>query len=152
MVNFPTWISYYDSQSLSLLNLVISSEASICSSMASPPFGNSDHIVILVLIIFSSNSQLYGLLHRIPYDCSCADWDDCCGHLRNVPWDCILVLLLLVNFVSGFRLKLTYISFIVSVSSSLAHLYCFQLLVQFQYFIEITFSICANSINLLNLN
>ena len=72
MVNFPTWISYYDSQSLSLLNLFISSEASICSSMASPPFGNSDHIV-LVLINFSSNSQQYGLFHRISYDYSCAD-------------------------------------------------------------------------------
>ena len=38
-------------------------------------------------------------------------------------------LLLLVNFVSGFRLELMYISLLVSISSSLTHLHGFQLLV-----------------------
>ena len=41
-----------------------------------------------------------------------------------------LVLLLQVNFVSGFTLELMYISFIVSIRSSLTHLHGFQLFVQ----------------------
>ena len=40
-----------------------------------------------------------------------------------------VLLLLLVNFVSGFRLELMYISLIVSIRSSLTHLHGFQLLV-----------------------
>ena len=40
------------------------------------------------------------------------------------------VLLLLVNFVSGFTLKLMYISLIVTIRSSLTHLHGFQLFVQ----------------------
>ena len=40
-----------------------------------------------------------------------------------------VLLLLLVNFVSGFRLELMYISLLVSISSSLTHLHGFQLLV-----------------------
>ena len=41
-----------------------------------------------------------------------------------------VLLLLLVNFVNGFRLELMYISFIESIRSSLTHLHGFQLLVQ----------------------
>ena len=41
----------------------------------------------------------------------------------------LALLLLLVNFVSGFRLELTYISLIESIRLSLIHLYSFQLLV-----------------------
>ena len=37
-----------------------------------------------------------------------------------------VILLLLVNFMSGFRLELMYISFIVSNRSSLTHLHGFQ--------------------------
>ena len=40
------------------------------------------------------------------------------------------VLLLLVDFVSGFTLELMYISLIVSIRSSLTHLHGFQLFVQ----------------------
>ena len=53
MLNFPTWIPDFDS----LLDLFISSNASICSTVAFPPLGNSDHVVILVSIDFPSNSQ-----------------------------------------------------------------------------------------------
>ena len=53
----------------------------------------------------------------------------------KIPLKSVL-LLLLVYFVSGFRLKLMYISLIVSVRSSLT------------WFIEITFFICTNRINL----
>ena len=41
----------------------------------------------------------------------------------------VLLLLLLLNYVSGFRLELMYISLIVNVRSSLIHLHGFQLLV-----------------------
>ena len=43
--------------SLALLDLFISSDASICSTMAFPPFGNSNHVFVSVSIDFSSYSQ-----------------------------------------------------------------------------------------------
>ena len=87
MVNFPTWIPDCDSHSPALLDLFISSEASICSTMAFPPLGNSDHVVFLVSIDFPTNSQWDGPFHRIAYDYSCADWDGLLDHLRYVPWE-----------------------------------------------------------------
>ena len=45
MVNFPTRIPDCDSHSPALLDLFISSDASICSTMAFAPLGNSDHVV-----------------------------------------------------------------------------------------------------------
>ena len=56
-VNFPTRIPDCDSRSPALLDLFISSDASICSTMAFPPLGNSDHVVVSVSIDFPSNSQ-----------------------------------------------------------------------------------------------
>ena len=50
MVNFPTQIPDCDSHSPALLDLFISSDASICSTMAFPPLGNSDHVVFSVSI------------------------------------------------------------------------------------------------------
>ena len=52
IVNFPTRIPGCDSHSPVLLDLFISSDASICSTMAFRPFGNSDHSVISVSIDF----------------------------------------------------------------------------------------------------
>ena len=46
MVNFPTWAPDCDSQSPTLLNLFISSDASVCSTVAFRPFGNSDHVLV----------------------------------------------------------------------------------------------------------
>ena len=43
MVTFPTWIPECDSHSPALLDLFISSDVSISSTMAFPPFENSDH-------------------------------------------------------------------------------------------------------------
>ena len=57
MVNFPTRIPDCDSHGPALLDLFLSSDASICSTMAFPPLGNSDHIVVSVSIDFPSNSQ-----------------------------------------------------------------------------------------------
>ena len=72
MVNFPTRIPDCDSQSPALLDLFISSDASICSTMAFPPLGNSD-VVVSVSIDFPNNSQRDAPFHCIAYDYSCAD-------------------------------------------------------------------------------
>ena len=57
MVNFPTRISDCDSHSSALLDLFLSSDASICSTIAFPPLGNSDHVVDSVSIEFPINSN-----------------------------------------------------------------------------------------------
>ena len=75
MVNFPTQIPGCDSHSPALLDLFISSDASSCSTMALPPLGNSDHVVVSVSTDFPSNSQHDVLFHHIAYDYSRADWD-----------------------------------------------------------------------------
>ena len=55
MVNFPTRIPDYDSHSPTILDLFLSSDASICSKMAFPPMENSDHVVVSVFIDFPTN-------------------------------------------------------------------------------------------------
>ena len=57
MVNFPARIQDCDSHSPALLDFFLSSDSSICSTMAFPPLGISDHVVVSVSIDFSSNSQ-----------------------------------------------------------------------------------------------
>ena len=57
MVNFPTRIPDCDSHSPALLDLFLSSDTSICSTMAFPPLGSSDHVVVSVSIDFSTNSK-----------------------------------------------------------------------------------------------
>ena len=49
--------SQTDSLSPALLDLLISSDASICSTMAFPPWGNSDHVVVSVSTDVSSDSK-----------------------------------------------------------------------------------------------
>ena len=84
MINFLTWISDCDSHSPSLLDLFISSDSSICSTISFPPLWNSNHLVA-VSIDFLSNSQQNAPFHHIAYDYTHADC---------------------VNFVSRFRLEL----------------------------------------------
>ena len=85
IVNFPTWIPDSDSHSPALLDLFISSVASICSTMAFPQLGNSDYVVVSVSIDFPTNSKQDTSFHHVAYDYSCADWDGLCDHLRDVP-------------------------------------------------------------------
>ena len=92
MVDFPTRIPDCDSHSPALLDLFLSSDASICSTMAFPPLGNSDHVVVSVSIDFPTNSQQDAPFHRIAYDYSRADWDGLRDHLRDVPWEDIFKL------------------------------------------------------------
>ena len=92
MVQLPTQILDCDSHSPALLDLFHSSEASICSTMAFPPLGNSDHVAVSVSIDFPSNLKRDALFHRMVYDYSCADWDDLHDHFRDVPWEDIFKL------------------------------------------------------------
>ena len=87
IVNFPTRIPDCDSHSPALLDLFISSDASICSTMAFPSLGNSDHVVVSVSIDFPINSKQDTPFHRVAYDYSHANWDGLRDHLRNVPWE-----------------------------------------------------------------
>ena len=92
MVNFPTWIPDCDSHSPALLDLFLSSDASICSTMAFPPLGNSDHVVVSVSIDFPSYPERDAPFHRIAYDYSFAHWDGLRDHLRDVTWEDIFKL------------------------------------------------------------
>ena len=92
IVNFPTRIPHCDSHSPFLLDLFLSSDASICSTMAFPPLGTSDHVVVSVSIDFPINSKQDTPFHLVAYDYSLADWDGLGDHLRDVPWDDIFKL------------------------------------------------------------
>ena len=72
MVNFLCR-SQTDSHSPALLDLFLSSDASICSAMAFLPLANCDHVVVSVPIDFPSNSQWDAPFYRIAYDYSSAD-------------------------------------------------------------------------------
>ena len=53
--------------------------------------GNSDHVVVSVSVDFLSNSKQDALFHHIAYNYSPVDWDSLCDHLRDVPWEDILM-------------------------------------------------------------
>ena len=75
-----------------LLNLFTSSDTSICSTIAFPLLGNSNHVVVSVSIDFLSNSKWDALFHCIAYDYSHSDWDGLQDHLRDVSWEDIFKL------------------------------------------------------------
>ena len=98
--------------------------------MTFPPLGNSDHVVVSVSNDFPSNSKRDAPFRRIAYDYFHADLDtlrDIC-EMSHGRVSLNSSLLLLVNFVSGFRLKLMYISLIVNMRdkphSSPCHFFC----------------------------
>ena len=125
IVNFPTRVPDCDSHSPALLDLFNSSDASVCSTMAFPPVGNSDHVVLSVSIDFPINPKHDTPFHRVAYDYSRADWDGLRDHLRDVPWEDVFKLSASAA-ASEFRLELMYISLIVSIRSNLTHLHGFQ--------------------------
>ena len=55
MVKFATPILDCDSYSPALLDFFLSSDASICPTIAFPALRNSDHVVVSVSINFPSN-------------------------------------------------------------------------------------------------
>ena len=69
------------------MDLFLSSDASICSTIAFPPLGNSDHVVFSVSIDFPINLKQDALFNCMTCDYCCADWDGLHDHLRDVPWD-----------------------------------------------------------------
>ena len=73
MVNFPTRILDCDSHRPALLDLFLSSDPSICSTIAFPPLENSDHVVVSVSIVFPPKPQRDATFHCIAYDYSRAD-------------------------------------------------------------------------------
>ena len=122
MVNYPSGISDCDSQNPVLLDLFLSSDASICSTKACPPLGNSGYVVVSVYIDFQSNSKGDALSHCIAYDYSCADWDGLHNHLRDVPGEDTLglvLLILLVNSQAGIDLYNPHLKYVVKPHSSL---------------------------------
>ena len=52
IAKFPTWIPDFDCHSPAVLDLFISFDASICSTMTFIPLGNSDHVDVSVSIDF----------------------------------------------------------------------------------------------------
>ena len=152
IVNFPTWIPDCDSDSPALLDLFISSDTSICSTMAFPPLGNSDHAVVSVSIDFPTNSKQDTPFHCMAYEYSRADWDGLCDHLRDVPWEGIFKLspsAATSEFCEwvqvGIDVYIPHRKYQVKPHSSpWFSAACAQ-------FIEITVLVCTNRINLLNL-
>ena len=113
MVNFATRIPDCESHSPALLDLFISSDARIYSTIAFLPLGNSDDVGVSVSIDFLLNSQGDAPFHRIDYDYSRVDWDGLRDHLRDVPWEDILKLgasAAASEFCERFWLELMYIS------------------------------------------
>ena len=84
-VNFPTRIPDCDSQSPALLDSFLSSDPIICSTMAFPPLGNTNDVVVSVFIDFPPYSERDAPFHLIAYNYSRADWDGLRDHLRDVP-------------------------------------------------------------------
>ena len=87
MVNFRTRIPDCDSHSPALLDLFLSSDASISSTMAFRPLENSDHVAVSVSINFSSNSKRDAPIYCIAYDYIRANWDGLRDPLRDAPWE-----------------------------------------------------------------
>ena len=71
--------------------IYFSSDASICSTMAFPPLGNSD-VVVSASTDFPSNSHWDLPFHYIVYDYSHADQDGLHNHFRDVPLEDIFKL------------------------------------------------------------
>ena len=90
--NYPTWIPDFDSHSPAILDLFISSDTSICSTMAFTPLGNPDQFIVSVSIDFPSYSQQDAPFYCITYYYPHADWDSFPDHLRDVPWEDIFKL------------------------------------------------------------
>ena len=117
-----------NSHSPALLDLFISSDASICSTMVFPQLGSFhfvSHVVVSVSIDFLSNSKGIALFYHIAYDYSCAAWDGLHDHLRDVPWEDIFKL----GAPAATKERYRYIFIFVNIRSSLTHLHDFQLLV-----------------------
>ena len=89
MVNFPTLILDCDS---TILDFLLSFDASICSTMVFPPLGNSGDVVVPVSIEILPNKKGDVPFHGTAYEYSCTDWECIYDHLRDVRWGAIVKL------------------------------------------------------------
>ena len=117
-----------------------------------PPLGNSDHVVVSVPIDFPSYSLRDAPFHRFAYDYSRANWDGLCDHLRNVPWEGIFKLI--TSAAASEFCELVQVGIDVYIPHRKYQvkphfLHGFELLVLLPQFIEITFFVCTERINLL---
>ena len=84
MVNFPTRIADCDSHNPGPLDLILNTDASICSALAFPPLENSDHVDVSASIDFLSNSKWDVPFYGIAYDYSRVDWGGLRANLRDI--------------------------------------------------------------------
>ena len=138
MVSFLTRILHCDCHSPALLDLFLCSNASICSTMTFPFIGKFWSCGCLSFHWLSVK-----LKARYPVSRHSLRLFSCwLGRWSSWPFERWMIhgrlslnsvlLLLLVNFVIGFRLELMYISLIVNIRLSLTHIHGFQLLVLLQ--------------------
>ena len=151
MVNFPTRIADSHSHSSVLLGLFFSSEANICSTTAFPPLGKSDHIVVLVSIDTPSNSRWGSMFHRIAYYCSCADWYGLHDQLRDVLWEDIFKFFASAAIIFCVRHVGTDV-YVPHLKHQVKPVSSPWFPAVFATSIEITFFVCTNRVNFLNLN
>ena len=131
IVNFPTQIPDCHSHSLAVLDFFFLLTLVFVLQWLSQFWSCCCLSFHWLSIIFTGD----GLFHCIGCDYSCADWDGLCDHFLITEMFCgrislnSVLLLLLVNFVSGLRLELMYLSLIESIRSSFTLLHGFQVLV-----------------------
>ena len=146
MVNFFTRIPDCDTQSCSFELFFSYASMFYCGFHC---IGEFD--VVSVSIEFLSNSKGDCPFHGTACEYFRADWDGLCNHLRNVLWDDIFKLGASVagtDFVSRSWLELMNLSLIENMRSSIFHLNGFWQLVLLPQFIEITYIVCTNRMNL----
>ena len=136
MPSFPTQIPDCDSENSALLNIFLSSDPSICSTVAFRPLWNSAHVVVSVFIEFLPNPK---------DDYYYPDWAVFVISLEMFHGRISLnfVHLFLLNFVNRTRLKLNHISIFANIGWGLIHLHGLQ---------QITSWVCISRINLLHLD
>ena len=93
-MTLPKWLTFLlgSQTAMVLLSLILTSYASICSTMAFHPLENSDHVVVSISIDFPSYCQWDASFHCIAHDCPRADWVGFRDHLRGIPWEDIFKL------------------------------------------------------------
>ena len=145
MVNFTTWTFDGDFRSHALQDLLLSSDASIYSTVAFSPLGNSDHVIVSVSIGFPLSTKGDTAFHSATFEYPHADWNGLRDHFYHV------LLLLELHFLSDLWLELMHTLLIVRITSSFLPLHDFWLLLLLPKFIEIISFVFTNRENLLHL-
>ena len=95
--NLLRWLAFLLRSLIVILTVLLfwisfSSDTSICSTLAFPALGNSDHVVISVPIVFPLNLQWDAPCHCIAYEYSHTDWDSLHDNRRDASWEHIFKL------------------------------------------------------------